>query len=87
MEEEGLCLSLCGRGEGLVVGFLPIASPQQGDLRLLGPSPGQSAGGEARTHDRKEKIRNNMNIKFQPSGPRTQRPQVRIAVSFDAFSF
>ncbi|GFO35302.1 hypothetical protein PoB_006180700 [Plakobranchus ocellatus] len=30
-----------------------IASLQQGDLRLSGPSSGQGAGGEARTHDRK----------------------------------
>ncbi|GFO40603.1 hypothetical protein PoB_006710800 [Plakobranchus ocellatus] len=38
---------------GLVFGFLYIASPQQGDLRLLGPSSGQSAGSGARTRDRR----------------------------------
>ncbi|GFO03469.1 cathepsin-l [Plakobranchus ocellatus] len=30
-----------------------MASPQQGDLKLSGPSPGQGAGGGARTRDRK----------------------------------
>ncbi|GFN76575.1 hypothetical protein PoB_000308100 [Plakobranchus ocellatus] len=34
-------------------GFLYIASPQQGDLRLSGPPSGQGAGGGARTRDRK----------------------------------
>ncbi|GFN75453.1 hypothetical protein PoB_000195900 [Plakobranchus ocellatus] len=29
-----------------------ITSPQQGDLKLSAPSPGQSAGGGARTCDR-----------------------------------
>ncbi|GFO18006.1 hypothetical protein PoB_004451100 [Plakobranchus ocellatus] len=33
--------------------FLYIASPQQGDLRLSGPSSGQAAGGGARTRDRR----------------------------------
>ncbi|GFO39400.1 hypothetical protein PoB_006590500 [Plakobranchus ocellatus] len=35
-----------------IVGFLYIASPQQGDLRLLGPPPGRDADGGARTRDR-----------------------------------
>ncbi|GFO22263.1 hypothetical protein PoB_004876800 [Plakobranchus ocellatus] len=35
------------------LGFLYIASPQQGDLRLSGPPSGQGAGGGARTRDRK----------------------------------
>ncbi|GFO03086.1 hypothetical protein PoB_002959100 [Plakobranchus ocellatus] len=34
-------------------GFLYIASPQQGDLRLLGPSSGRGADGGARTRDRR----------------------------------
>ncbi|GFO43861.1 hypothetical protein PoB_007036600 [Plakobranchus ocellatus] len=34
------------------LGFLYIASPQQGDLRLSGPPSGQGAGGGARTRDR-----------------------------------
>ncbi|GFO49094.1 hypothetical protein PoB_007559900 [Plakobranchus ocellatus] len=34
-------------------GFLYIASPQQGDLRLSGPPSGQGAGGGARTRDRR----------------------------------
>ncbi|GFO03448.1 hypothetical protein PoB_002995300 [Plakobranchus ocellatus] len=33
--------------------FLYIASPQQGDLRLLGPPSGQGAGSGARTRDRR----------------------------------
>ncbi|GFO31800.1 hypothetical protein PoB_005830500 [Plakobranchus ocellatus] len=33
--------------------FVYIASPQQGDLRLLGPPSGQGAGGGARTRDRR----------------------------------
>ncbi|GFO22576.1 hypothetical protein PoB_004908100 [Plakobranchus ocellatus] len=33
--------------------ILYIASPQQGDLRLLGPPSGQGAVGGARTRDRK----------------------------------
>ncbi|GFO26044.1 hypothetical protein PoB_005254900 [Plakobranchus ocellatus] len=33
-------------------GFLYIASPQQGDLRLSGPPSGQGAGGGTRTRDR-----------------------------------
>ncbi|GFO21009.1 hypothetical protein PoB_004751400 [Plakobranchus ocellatus] len=32
---------------------LAVTSPQQGDLRLSGPSPGQGAGGGARTRDRR----------------------------------
>ncbi|GFO03161.1 hypothetical protein PoB_002966600 [Plakobranchus ocellatus] len=39
--------------KGLVFGFLYIASPQQGDLRLLSPPSGQSAGSGARTRDRR----------------------------------
>ncbi|GFN79957.1 hypothetical protein PoB_000646300 [Plakobranchus ocellatus] len=31
--------------------YLYIASPQQGDLRLSGPPPGQGAGGGARARD------------------------------------
>ncbi|GFN75958.1 hypothetical protein PoB_000246400 [Plakobranchus ocellatus] len=34
-------------------GFVYIASPQQGDLRLSGPPSGQGAGGGARTRDRR----------------------------------
>ncbi|GFO22374.1 phosphodiesterase [Plakobranchus ocellatus] len=34
-------------------GFLHIASPQEGDLRLSGPPSGQGAGGGARTRDRR----------------------------------
>ncbi|GFO39043.1 hypothetical protein PoB_006554800 [Plakobranchus ocellatus] len=33
-------------------GFLYIASPQRGDLRLSGPPSGQGAGSGARTRDR-----------------------------------
>ncbi|GFN83716.1 hypothetical protein PoB_001022200 [Plakobranchus ocellatus] len=33
-------------------GFLYIASPQQGDLRLSGPPSGQGVGSGARTRDR-----------------------------------
>ncbi|GFO01673.1 hypothetical protein PoB_002817800 [Plakobranchus ocellatus] len=33
--------------------FLYVASPQQGDLRLLGPPSGQGAGSGARTRDRR----------------------------------
>ncbi|GFO16237.1 hypothetical protein PoB_004274200 [Plakobranchus ocellatus] len=33
------------------LGFLHIASPQQGDLRLSGTLSGQSVGDEARTRD------------------------------------
>ncbi|GFN88539.1 hypothetical protein PoB_001504500, partial [Plakobranchus ocellatus] len=33
--------------------FFYIASPQQGDLRLLSPPSGQDAGGGARTRDRR----------------------------------
>ncbi|GFN81095.1 hypothetical protein PoB_000760100 [Plakobranchus ocellatus] len=35
------------------VWFLYIASTQQGDLRLSGPPPGQSAGGSSRTRVRR----------------------------------
>ncbi|GFO32449.1 hypothetical protein PoB_005895400 [Plakobranchus ocellatus] len=35
------------------VWFLHIASPQQGDLMLLGPPPGRGADGGARTRDRR----------------------------------
>ncbi|GFO08251.1 hypothetical protein PoB_003475600 [Plakobranchus ocellatus] len=34
-------------------GFLYIASPQQGDLRLQGPPSGRGADGGARTRDRR----------------------------------
>ncbi|GFO38841.1 hypothetical protein PoB_006534600 [Plakobranchus ocellatus] len=34
-------------------GFLCIASPQQSDLKLLGPPSGKGAGGEARARDRR----------------------------------
>ncbi|GFN93117.1 neuropeptides capa receptor [Plakobranchus ocellatus] len=34
-------------------GFLNIANPQQGDLRLSGPPSGQGTGGGARTRDRR----------------------------------
>ncbi|GFO00050.1 hypothetical protein PoB_002655500 [Plakobranchus ocellatus] len=34
-------------------GFLYIASPQQGDLRLLGPPSGRGADGGARIRDRR----------------------------------
>ncbi|GFO26642.1 hypothetical protein PoB_005314700 [Plakobranchus ocellatus] len=40
----------------VVLGALPAAlcdSPQQGDLRLLGPPSGRGADGGARTHDRR----------------------------------
>ncbi|GFO01933.1 hypothetical protein PoB_002843800 [Plakobranchus ocellatus] len=37
-------------GESIVLVFM--ASPQQGDLKLLGHLSGQSAGGGARTRDR-----------------------------------
>ncbi|GFO34036.1 hypothetical protein PoB_006054100 [Plakobranchus ocellatus] len=43
-------------GNGLVIftiRFLYKASPQQGDLRLSGPTSGQGAGDGARTRDRK----------------------------------
>ncbi|GFO01306.1 hypothetical protein PoB_002781100 [Plakobranchus ocellatus] len=36
-----------------VIGFLYIASPQKGDLRLLGPPSGRGADGGARTRDRR----------------------------------
>ncbi|GFN99941.1 hypothetical protein PoB_002644700 [Plakobranchus ocellatus] len=36
----------------LRVWFLHIASPQQGELRLLGPPSGQGAGSGARNRDR-----------------------------------
>ncbi|GFO33427.1 hypothetical protein PoB_005993200 [Plakobranchus ocellatus] len=35
------------------MGFVYIASPQQGDLRLSGPPSGQGTGGGARTRDRR----------------------------------
>ncbi|GFO37113.1 hypothetical protein PoB_006361800 [Plakobranchus ocellatus] len=38
---------------GSLVFFLYIASPQQGDLRLLGPPSGQGANSGARTRDRR----------------------------------
>ncbi|GFO15720.1 hypothetical protein PoB_004222500 [Plakobranchus ocellatus] len=41
------------RGEGDWFGFLYIASPQQGDLRLSGPPSGLGAGGETRNRDRR----------------------------------
>ncbi|GFO43190.1 hypothetical protein PoB_006969500 [Plakobranchus ocellatus] len=39
--------------QGHEVWFLPIASPQQGDFRLSGPTSGQDAGSGARTRDRR----------------------------------
>ncbi|GFN87591.1 hypothetical protein PoB_001409700, partial [Plakobranchus ocellatus] len=40
------------KDRGMVVWFLYIASPQQGDLRFTGPPSGQGAGGGVRTRDR-----------------------------------
>ncbi|GFO24344.1 hypothetical protein PoB_005084900 [Plakobranchus ocellatus] len=40
-----------GMEEAEAVKVCNQASPQQGDLRLLGPPSGQSAGGGARTRD------------------------------------
>ncbi|GFN98619.1 hypothetical protein PoB_002512500 [Plakobranchus ocellatus] len=37
----------------LILRFLYIANPQQGDLRLLGPPSDQGTGGGARTRDRR----------------------------------
>ncbi|GFO38040.1 hypothetical protein PoB_006454500 [Plakobranchus ocellatus] len=42
------------RRNGCVYSIQSInTSPQQGDLRLLGPQSGQGAGSEARTRDRR----------------------------------
>ncbi|GFO42772.1 hypothetical protein PoB_006927700 [Plakobranchus ocellatus] len=37
----------------MMMSLLYIVSPQQGDLRLSGPLPGQGACGRARTRDRR----------------------------------
>ncbi|GFO23051.1 hypothetical protein PoB_004955600 [Plakobranchus ocellatus] len=37
---------------GASVTAMITASPQQGDIRLSGPTSGQGAGGKARTRDR-----------------------------------
>ncbi|GFO29619.1 hypothetical protein PoB_005612400 [Plakobranchus ocellatus] len=44
-----ICLPPCWFG----FGFMHIASPQQGDLGLSRPPSGQSAGGGARTRDKR----------------------------------
>ncbi|GFN79852.1 hypothetical protein PoB_000635800 [Plakobranchus ocellatus] len=49
-------MALCSEGERerkKGVWFLWTASPQQGDLRFSGPTPGQGAGGLAQTHARR----------------------------------
>ncbi|GFO19201.1 hypothetical protein PoB_004570600 [Plakobranchus ocellatus] len=49
------------------------ASPQQGDLKLSGPPPGQGASGGARTRDRRVSVdlRTDSLVTVPPTPPRT----------------
>ncbi|GFO50423.1 hypothetical protein PoB_007692800 [Plakobranchus ocellatus] len=59
--------------------FLYIASPQQGDLRLLGPPSGQGAGSGARTRNRRvpADLRADSLTTVSPTPPRRKGSQMK----------
>ncbi|GFO11915.1 hypothetical protein PoB_003842000 [Plakobranchus ocellatus] len=67
------------------IGFLYIASPQQGDLRLSGPPPGQGAGSGARTRDRRvpADLRADSQATVLPTPSRRNKKSLQIPHSWE----